>query len=92
MFNSPAVQAVFVEYETRAAADLARMKALGPVGYAIRDEFLLPVGAIVLADNMLSPEVEREAADKYRAEVAGVAGLSSVLLPIGSGIELSVKQ
>lgn len=203
MFTTPAAQAVFAEYETRAAADLERMKSLGPAGYAIRDEFLLPVGAnagrllhalilgakprvivevgtsygystlfladaakavgarvisleiaaykqafaaemmaraeltdavefrcgdavellcgiggmdfvlldiwkdlyipclhamlprladgaMVVADNMLSPEVERAAADKYRAEVAGVKGMRSVLLPVGSGMELSV--
>jgi predicted O-methyltransferase YrrM len=203
MFNTPPVQAVFAEYEARAAADMERIRALGPAGYAIRDEFLLPVGAdagrlihamilgakpkvivevgtsygystlfladaakavgaqiisleiadykqafaadmmaraglsdvvefqcgnavellgeistmdfvlldiwkdlyipclhamlprladgaMVLADNMLSPEIEREQANKYRAEVAGVTGMSTVLLPIGSGMELSV--
>ncbi len=205
MFHAPAAKAVFTEYEARAAADVARMQELGPAGYAIRDEFLLPVGAdagwflhalilgakpktivevgtsygystlfladaakavgarvisleivdykqafaadmmaraglsdvvefrcgdavelldgieamdfvlldlwkdlyipclhamlprladgaMVIADNMLSPEVERAAANAYRAEVAGVAELSTVLLPIGSGMELSVKQ
>ena len=205
IFSTPAAQAVFADYEARAADDLERMKAVGPAGYAIRDEFLLPVGAdagrllhalivgakprvivevgtsygystlfladaakavgarvisleianykqafaadmmakaglsdvvefrcgdavellsgiegmdfvlldiwkdlyipclhamlprlsdgaMVLADNMLSPEVELEQANKYRAEVAGVAALCTVLLPIGSGMALSVKQ
>ena len=45
MFTAPAAQAVFAEYEARAAADVARMKELGPAGYAVRDAFLLPVGA-----------------------------------------------
>lgn len=203
MFTAPAAQAVFAEYEARAAADVARMKELGPAGYAVRDAFLLPVGAeagrllhalilgakphtivevgtsygystlfladaakaigarvisleiadykqafaadmmaraglsevvefrcgdavellsriegmdfvlldiwkdlyipclhamlpglsngaMVMADNMLSPEIEREAAKAYRAKVAGVSGMRTVLLPVGSGIELSI--
>ena len=52
----------------------------------------LAAGAIVVADNMLSPEIERDAANAYRAEAAGVAELSTVLLPVGSGMELSVKK
>jgi predicted O-methyltransferase YrrM len=46
-FTTPEAQAVFADYEARAAADDARMRALGPAGFAIRDEFLLPVGAEV---------------------------------------------
>lgn len=203
MFHTSKAQAVFADYEARATADLARMKDLGPAGYAIRDEFLLPVGAdagrllhalilgakprtivevgtsygystlfladaakaigaqvisleiadykqafaadmmaraglsdvvefrcgdavallsgieamdfvlldlwkdlyipclhamlpqlaqgaMVVADNMLSPEIERAQADAYRAEVAAIHGMRSVLLPVGSGMELSV--
>ncbi|MCW1403807.1 class I SAM-dependent methyltransferase [Novosphingobium sp. MW5] len=41
---TPAAQAVFERYEARAASDAQRMKELGPAGFAIRDEFLLPVG------------------------------------------------
>ena len=203
IFSTPAAQGVFAEYEARAAADMARMRDLGPAGYAIRDEFLLPVGAdagrflhaaiigakprvivevgtsygystlfladaaqavgarvisleiaqykqdfaadmmaraglsdavefrcgdavellhaidgvdfvlldlwkdlyipcltamvpnlsdgaIVVADNMLSPEIERAAANAYRAAVAQVAGMKTILLPVGSGMEISV--
>ncbi len=47
MFFTPEAQSVFATYEARAAADEARMRELGPAGFAIRDEFLLPVGAEV---------------------------------------------
>ena len=46
-FNDPKVSAVFARYEARAAADTARMRDMGPAAFAIRDEFLLPVGAEV---------------------------------------------
>ncbi|MBU6267031.1 MAG: class I SAM-dependent methyltransferase [Sphingomonadales bacterium] len=46
-FSDPAVDAVYQRYEVRAEADRARMAELGPAGFAIRDEFLLPVGADV---------------------------------------------
>lgn len=44
IFADPRVQAVFDAYEERAQADAARQEALGPEGFARRDEFLLPVG------------------------------------------------
>lgn len=44
IFATPAAQAGFERYEARAAYDAQRMKELGPAGFAIRDEFLLPVG------------------------------------------------
>ncbi|MDE2410333.1 MAG: class I SAM-dependent methyltransferase [Sphingomonadales bacterium] len=47
MFADPRVETVYQRYEARAAADRARMAELGPAGFAIRDEFLLPVGAEV---------------------------------------------
>ena len=47
MFTTHAAQAVFAAYEAHAAADDARMRELGSAGFAIRDEFLLPVGAEV---------------------------------------------
>jgi predicted O-methyltransferase YrrM len=46
-FTDPKAAAVFARYEARAAADTARMRDLGPAALAIRDEFLLPVGAEV---------------------------------------------
>jgi predicted O-methyltransferase YrrM len=49
----------------------------------------LAPGAIVVADNMLFPETSRPDANLYRARARAAAGISSVLLPIGSGIEVS---
>lgn len=44
MFTDPSVAAVFAAYAAREAADGARMRDLGPAAFAVRDEFLLPVG------------------------------------------------
>ena len=44
MFADPKVAAVFARYAAREKADGARMRELGPAGFAVRDEFLLPVG------------------------------------------------
>jgi predicted O-methyltransferase YrrM len=49
----------------------------------------LAKGAIVAADNMLQPVSAREDALAYRRAVRAKPGISSVLLPLGSGIELS---
>lgn len=43
-FDDPKVQSVFASYQARLDADAAKMQALGPEGFARRDEFLLPVG------------------------------------------------
>lgn len=44
IFTDPKVAAVFARYEAREHADTVRMKELGREAFAIRDEFLLPVG------------------------------------------------
>lgn len=44
ILSDPRVAAVFERYKAREAADRARMQELGPAGFAVRDEFLLPVG------------------------------------------------
>jgi predicted O-methyltransferase YrrM len=44
-------------------------------------------GAIVVADNMIRPN--REEAARYRAAVRTKPELSSVLVPVGSGLEIS---
>jgi predicted O-methyltransferase YrrM len=49
----------------------------------------LAPGATVVADNMLFPEMSLVAATAYRRHVRGTPGMSSVLLPVGSGIEVS---
>ncbi len=51
----------------------------------------LSAEAIITADNMILPEMAREDVRKYRAAVRAKADLQTTLLPIGSGIELSVK-
>jgi predicted O-methyltransferase YrrM len=47
--------------------------------------------AIITADNMIFPEQAREDVRKYRRAVRAKDNLQTALLPIGSGIELSVK-
>lgn len=49
----------------------------------------LAKGAIVAADNMLQPVQAREDALAYRRAVRAKPGIASVLLTLGSGIELS---
>lgn len=49
----------------------------------------LASGAIVVADNMLDPEILRPVANAYRAHVSSTPQMTSVLLPVGSGIEVS---
>ena len=46
-------------------------------------------GALIVADNMLHPERARPDANRYRARVRAAEGMTSVLLPVGHGIELS---
>ena len=48
---------------------------------------LLNPGAIVVADNMLRPG--GPVAERYRRAVAALPGMVSLLLPVGSGIEVS---
>jgi predicted O-methyltransferase YrrM len=46
-------------------------------------------GAFVVADNILFPDLWRAEMTAYRRHVRGHDGIESVLLPVGSGIELS---
>jgi predicted O-methyltransferase YrrM len=79
---------------------IAEMK--GPIDFVLIDlwkdlyipcfDLLYPKlskGALVIADNMLEPEAVRPQADAYRAHVRGKPGITSVLLNVGSGIEIS---
>ena len=43
-FTDPRVAEVYARYAAREITDGQRMRDLGPAGFAIRDEFLLPVG------------------------------------------------
>lgn len=49
----------------------------------------LAPGATVIADNMLQPVQDKPHALDYRRAVRAVPGMSSVLLPIGQGLEVS---
>jgi predicted O-methyltransferase YrrM len=49
----------------------------------------LAEGAFVAADNILFPDFSRAEMLAYRRHVHGQPGIESVLLPVGSGIELS---
>jgi predicted O-methyltransferase YrrM len=49
----------------------------------------LAPGALVAADNMINPESSRPDALAYRRHVRAKPHIDSVLLPVGSGVELS---
>jgi predicted O-methyltransferase YrrM len=50
---------------------------------------LLNPGALIVADNMLYPDSARTHASAYRKHVRQKTDLQSMLLPIGSGLEVS---
>jgi predicted O-methyltransferase YrrM len=52
----------------------------------------LAQGAIIVADNMLQPESARVHAKAYRQRVRAAADMSSVLLAVGNGLEISRYQ
>ena len=52
----------------------------------------LAPGALIVADNMLEPASARPHAQAYRHAVHVARDMSSVLLPVGNGIELSRYQ
>ena len=74
----------------------------GPVDFVLLDlwkDLYVPVfeqlypklapGAIIVADNMLQPESARAHADAYRKRVRAAPEMSSVLLAVGNGLEVS---
>jgi predicted O-methyltransferase YrrM len=91
----------FVDFKVGDALDT--LKTLhGPIDFVLVDlwkdlyircfDLFLPKlapGAMVLADNMIEPAMARADAQAYRAHVRASGQLDSVLLPVGSGIELS---
>ena len=52
----------------------------------------LAPNAIIVADNMLLPEMVRPQAEAYRARVRQAGDLDSVLIEVGNGIEISRKR
>jgi predicted O-methyltransferase YrrM len=98
------VRAALADYvEFRIADALDSLRALtGPFDFVLLDlwkdlyvpvfELLYPKlapGAIIVADNMLQPESARPHANAYRERVRAAPGMSSVLLSVGNGLELS---
>ncbi|HEX4388638.1 MAG TPA: class I SAM-dependent methyltransferase [Steroidobacteraceae bacterium] len=91
----------YVQFEIGDA--LASLKRLsGPFDFVLIDlwkDMYVPVfetlhpkladGALVVADNMLEPSSARAHAQAYRERVREAAGMTSVLLAVGNGIELS---
>jgi len=51
----------------------------------------LAPGGIIVADNIMYPESSRPMAQKYQEHVRRQRGLDTVLLPIGSGVEVTRK-
>ena len=49
----------------------------------------LAPGAVIVADNMLRPKQSRPDALAYRRAIRAKPGMTSVLLPVGSGLEVS---
>lgn len=99
-----AALAGFVEFRVDDA--LASLRQLpGPFDFVLIDlwkDLYVPVfellhrklspGAIVVADNMLFPEEFRAEARVYQQRVRAAAGMSSVLLAVGNGLEVSRYQ
>jgi predicted O-methyltransferase YrrM len=91
----------FVEF--RVGDALASLRSLpGPFDFVLIDlwkDLYLPVfellypklaqGAIVVADNMLQPESARVHARAYRDRVGAAPEMTSVLLEVGNGLEVS---
>ncbi len=46
-------------------------------------------GAFVVADNMIHPEIHKQEAAAYRAAVRATEAFDTILLPLGSGLEVS---
>jgi predicted O-methyltransferase YrrM len=46
-------------------------------------------GAIIVSDNMIEPAVEREAVMRYQKAIRAKAKITSILVGVGSGLEIS---
>jgi predicted O-methyltransferase YrrM len=94
----------YVEFRVGdALASLAQLA--GPFDFVLLDlwkDLYVPVfdllhpklaqGAIIVADNMLQPETARVHARAYRERVRAARDMTSVLLAIGNGLEVSRYQ
>jgi predicted O-methyltransferase YrrM len=89
--------------EFRVGDALASLRGLpGPFDFVLIDlwkDLYVPVfdalypklapGAIIVADNMLEPESAREHAQAYRRRVRAAPEVTSLLLEVGNGLEVS---
>jgi len=93
----------FVDFQLGNALDILPRLA-GPFDFVLLDlwkdlyvaclDLIYPKlarGALIVADNMLYPEGARPDAEKYRRRIRELE-FDSVLLPIGSGIEVSRRR
>jgi len=93
-----------VELHTGDALATVRRHA-GPFDFALLDlwkDLYIPAfaalspklapGALIAADNMTAPASTRPDAARYRRFIAKQPGFETVLLPVGSGIELTRKR
>lgn len=46
-------------------------------------------GAIIVSDNMIEPAIEREAVTRYQQAIRAKAKITSILVGVGSGLEIS---
>ncbi|HKE43650.1 MAG TPA: class I SAM-dependent methyltransferase [Steroidobacteraceae bacterium] len=96
--------AQYVDFRVGDVLDILRQLA-GPFDFVLLDvwkDLYIPCfdlfapklapGAIVVADNMIEPESARVHAEAYRKRVRESGAFDSVLLPIGSGIEVSRRR
>jgi predicted O-methyltransferase YrrM len=49
----------------------------------------LQPGAIIVSDNMIEPAFEREAVMRYQQAIRSKPKITSILVPVGSGLEIS---
>jgi predicted O-methyltransferase YrrM len=95
--------AEFVEFRLGDAVELL-LDQPGPVDFVLIDLWkdlyvpclhrvgpLLRPGGMILADNMTYPPQSRAEADAYMAAVRAMPDMESILLPHGSGIDLSIR-
>lgn len=91
----------FAEFRTGDARDIIPSLAI-PLDFVLIDlwkDLYIPCfdlvyprlseGAFVAADNMLHPEFFRDEMEAYRRHLRAQRNMDSILLPVGSGIELS---
>jgi predicted O-methyltransferase YrrM len=94
----------FVEWRLGDAVELLKQQP-GPIDFVLLDLWkdlyvscferiypkLAPTG-IIVADNMLHPEIVRPQAEAYRAAVRAKPDMEGALLHIGNGIDVAVRR